>query len=349
MKYRILFLLILFTNSILAQTYEDGIYLKAKQKFDSYENQHGDFLQTQNANIHYLTWGNPSDIPLIWSHGSFSNGYELLHIAEDLVAAGYYLIALDYYGHGQSSLASEDVSLYHVADDIYFLMNHLNIGKAVIGGWSRGGYISSAFYDAYPEHTLGLILEDGGSVATNLNYHKLDLDSLERLVTSFDVESYIKSDTIFRSEKEAFFSLYDPQDSLAQFQLLAWIKQVGMDEWAVNPNLFELFHHQNSVNILNIILRPTNTPLFAASMAMMEPKIIFRNLNIPILILDPISHQDLFPFEKENENLKLKYPDLITLKKYYDTGHNIHSERPLQFVQDLHDFLKLVKSKFLDQ
>ncbi len=117
---------------------ENKIFWEAKQEFRKFESEHGHFIKTPNAKVHYLTWGNPNDLPLIWSHGSFSNGYELLHVADNLVDAGYYIIAVDYYGHGQTSLPSHDVSLYHVADDIKFLMDHLKIDKAVIGGWSRG-------------------------------------------------------------------------------------------------------------------------------------------------------------------------------------------------------------------
>lgn len=347
MKYSILILLILFISPSLAQTYEESIYLKAKQDFEVYEKKHGRFIQTPNAKIHFLTWGKSSGIPLIWAHGSFSNSYELFHIAEYLVDAGYYIIALDYYGHGQSSLPDSEVSLYHVADDIKFLMDHFKIDKAVIGGWSRGGYISTAFYDTYPGSTLALILEDGGSVATNFNYHKLDQDSLVKLVESFDVESYLEADTTFKSEKEAFYSLYDPKEETSQFQLLAWIREVGNDKWAVNPKLFELFHHQNSEEILNVILKPTTTPLFAASMSMIYPKVIFRNLDIPILILDPVSENDLFPFEEENERLRQMFPELIHHKVYKDTGHKIHGEQPLRFVRDLSDFLGHVK-KFYD-
>jgi pimeloyl-ACP methyl ester carboxylesterase len=51
-------------------------------------------------------------------------------------------------------IPAHPVSVYHVADDIAFLMDHLGIGRAIIGGWSRGATISSAFYPTYAElHT----------------------------------------------------------------------------------------------------------------------------------------------------------------------------------------------------
>ncbi|MFN2440816.1 MAG: alpha/beta fold hydrolase, partial [Chitinophagaceae bacterium] len=113
----------------------------------------------------YLTWGKPSGVPLIWVHGTGQSAYELLPIADSLTKAGYYIIAIDYYAHGLTPIPKHEVSIYHVADDIKALMDKLKIKKAVIGGFSRGGIITTAFFDTYAERILGLILVDGGSTA----------------------------------------------------------------------------------------------------------------------------------------------------------------------------------------
>src|SRR5688572_8215728 len=139
MKVLSLIFILFYANVISAQDNKhvgpsdkkDKTFAEAKQEFKDFESKHGHFIKTPNAKVHYLTWGNPDDLPLIWSHGSFSNGYELLNIAIDLAKAGYYIIAIDYYGHGQTSLPNHEVSLYHVADDIKFIMDHLKIDKAV--------------------------------------------------------------------------------------------------------------------------------------------------------------------------------------------------------------------------
>ena len=101
----------------------------------------------------------------MWLHGTYGNAYGFVDFAEILVDSGYQVIALDYYGHGQTPLPDHPVSIYHVADDIKVLLDSLQIGRVIIGGLSRGGSIATAFYDEYPERTLALILEDGGSVS----------------------------------------------------------------------------------------------------------------------------------------------------------------------------------------
>src|SRR5690606_39191167 len=111
----------------------EASYHEAKEQFSDFEKRHGRFIETKNVKMHYLTWGDSSNPCLIWAHGSMNNGYELLNIADSLAKAGFYVIAIDYYGHGQTPIPDHEVSLYHVADDIKFLMDKLSISKAFIG------------------------------------------------------------------------------------------------------------------------------------------------------------------------------------------------------------------------
>lgn len=345
----LLFLLFLFVFFVKAQDHKtklnrataEQFYEQAQQEFTLFEKQHGGFVQTKNVNMHYLTWGKPSGIPLIWSHGSLTNGYELIKVAEDLVNAGYYLIAIDYYGHGQTVIPTHPVSLYHVADDIKQLMDQLKIKKAVIGGWSRGAGVSTAFYDAYPERVLGLILEDGGSVAQNTFYHKMEGSKLEETIRG--ILDHPSNDTVYTSAFDAYYDLYDAEEGGTQFTALAWIKETK-NGWEICPGVMELFQMNSASQWSDLILRPTKVNLFGASMSMLSPEIIYRNLKVPMLILDPVIENDFMPFEKENAALKRQHPEFITHKIYENTGHNIHYEQPKRFVQDLSDFLKRVKS-----
>lgn len=317
-------------------------YDSAKAEFADYERKHGGFVQTKNINMHYLQWGDPTKTPLIWIHGSFTNGHELSDIAADVTAKGYYLIAIDYYGHGLTKIPGHEVSLYHVADDIKALMDSKNISKAVIGGWSRGGVIATAFYDSYPESVLGLVLEDGGSVATNTHYHRMEAAQLEERVSEIFRERV--SYAGYESEFEAYKAWYDYSAGGTQFKLLAWITTDTAGRWTIGPGIEDLFNMRTEAQFLDYILRPTKATLFGESMAIIEPAIVYRNQAVPMLILDPVSGTDAFPYEKENEALKNQHPELITYKKYNDTGHNIHYEQPAKFVEDLGDFLQVVKA-----
>ncbi|SFT71769.1 Pimeloyl-ACP methyl ester carboxylesterase [Algoriphagus locisalis] len=316
-------------------------YSLAKNEFEKFEKQHGHFLRTRNTNMHYLTWGNDEDMPVIWIHGSFTNSYEIKDLADKITAQGYYLIAIDYYGHGLTPIPHHEVSHYHVADDILDLMDHLQLKNAVIGGWSRGGYIASAFYDSYPDRVKALILEDGGSVAANTFYQSLEDEELNVLVDNLfkDRVAYKRLETEF----EVYREYQDPEDSGLQFELLAWINQDKDSLWTIGSGVEKLFHMASSEQFLMNIRKPSQIPLFARSMVMIEPLILFRNLKVPMLILDPVSEDDLFPFQLENELLKNLHPDLITHKIYRDTEHNIHYERPEEFLKDILGFLSAIE------
>ena len=328
--------LALGTNSLRTE------FTIAKREFALYEKEHGRFVQTSNVLMHYLTWGKATGTPLIWVHGSLTNGYELKQLADRLTEAGYYVIAIDYYGHGQTPIPMHEVSLYHVADDIKVLLDTLKIKKAVVGGFSRGGYIITAFYDAYPGRVLGLILEDGGSVSSNTYFHKLSKPELDTKINTF--HKNIPKESYFDNQFEAYVSIYDTSDKSSQFENLAWITKMETGKWSICPGLMPMFNMADSNQYRDLIQHTTRASLFGESMAMIEPKIVYRNLNVPVLILDPFGENDPFPFEKENIALQKQHPHWIKYVSYKNTEHNIHSFHPENFVSDLTGFLTVIKT-----
>jgi len=67
--------------------------------------------------------------PIVWVHGTGSNCYEATLFADSLAKNGYFIIAIDYYGHGKTPFPTNEVSIFSVADDIYFLLNKPNNAK----------------------------------------------------------------------------------------------------------------------------------------------------------------------------------------------------------------------------
>jgi pimeloyl-ACP methyl ester carboxylesterase len=338
------------SSSLMAQlrvtTGTTHLYAKAKSEYIEFENIHGGYVQTNNVRMHYLSWGNPDNTPLIWIHGSFSHSYELANIAKDLTDGGYYLIAIDYYGHGKTPVPEKEVSLYNSADDILVLMDSLKLGKAIIGGFSRGGYIAAAFYQSYPDRVGGLILEDGGSVAFNTYNHRMNDESLNRKIKSMIPEKGGNNiyETLFDSERDAYQSLYDRSASGSQFEILNIIKQKG-EHWITYAGLSNFFYMKDEKQFRSLVLKPDSAPLYGASITMIQPKIIFRNLHIPMLILDPVSENDPMPFEKDNIKLANQFPLLIKRVQYSGIEHNIHHEQPQQFSKELIKFLNVVRKK----
>lgn len=83
---------------------QSNLYRQYKSEFEQYEKQHGKYIQTNNTKMHYLEWGSTKNPTLIWIPGTYSNAYELYEIIEQLVQMNLHVIAVDYYGHGFTSI-----------------------------------------------------------------------------------------------------------------------------------------------------------------------------------------------------------------------------------------------------
>jgi 3-oxoadipate enol-lactonase len=69
-------------------------------------------------------------------------------------------IAIDLRGHGESQAPLWFATVDIYADEVAGLLDHLGIERAVICGFSMGGYVAFAFLRKYPRRALGLILAD---------------------------------------------------------------------------------------------------------------------------------------------------------------------------------------------
>lgn len=345
-------LIFFFNLSTIAQT--DSTYTKTVdlqkafqemvKTFDAFETEHGHYIQTPNVKMHYLTWGKPTGKPLIWVHGTFSNSYEFFGFADSLVKQGYYVIAVDYYGHGFTPIPDKEVSLYNVADDVKFLLDKLKINKAVFGGWSRGGCVVTAFYDAYPDYVSGLILEDGGSVAAATTDSKLSMDSFSAKYRKNieDATKFLSQE--FESEFDAVKGACGFEKKEDVFWALSAVKKNSAGKYVFSPGVSELIGISSFDEYLTIFYRPfASNKLFGSSYIILSPNIIYRNLNVPMLILDPVSENDEYKVEEENAKLQKSHPNFVVHSIYKNTSHSLKSERPNEFLKDVISFLSKVK------
>lgn len=348
MKLLLASLLYLLTNVSSAQVQpvnpDSALFVQTKNDFVKFEEEHGHYIQTKNVKMHYLTWGKRSGIPFLWIHGTGSNAYEMFTFADSLVKLGYYVIAVDYYGHGFTPVPIKESSIYHVADDIKFLLDFLQIKKTIIGGWSRGGSIATAFYDAYPKSVSAIILEDGGSVAWPTMDHKQSIDSTTAKFKKV-FQAYANNATPeYSSEFEAIKDLAAIKNKGRVYFELANLKKNAAGKWVVSPDVDELTGENSIEQFLHLFYRPFSAPqLFGVSTVLLFPKIIYRNLDVPMLILDPVSAKDQHQFEEENKKLQEEHPFLITHKIYNNTSHGLKFQRPVDFLKDVTMFLSTFK------
>jgi pimeloyl-ACP methyl ester carboxylesterase len=90
------------------------------------------------VNIHYAIYGQGS--PVIFLHGGLANS-DYWGDQVPAVAAHHTVILMDSRGHGRSTRDARAYGYDLMADDVVALMDHLNIAKSDIVGWSDGGII----------------------------------------------------------------------------------------------------------------------------------------------------------------------------------------------------------------
>ena len=331
-------------------TQEGGaLYEKATLLYENIERENAHTVQVNGITMSYLDFGPKDGMPLIWAHGSGSSGYEILNVKEGLVEAGYRIIAIDYRGHGKTQvpITGFNTSLYHVADDIACLLDQLSIQRAVIGGLSKGGFIAAAFYDEYPERVLGLLLEDGGSWSHLKRNDELYLaDGATKYELIRDWVSVVSAE--YNSKFDAFkavasaygFPFEATPTPESTVMILAMVTDKQNEKWMHNVDVNKLMVGDGSAYRDRVY---SKVPMMERSQLMMMPTVVFRNLHVPMHIIDPVSANDSFNVSEQNKALQAQHPALIVHQIYEDTPHVAHIKRPEWFVESAKDFLKKVK------
>lgn len=115
----------------------------------------GDYFDSNGVRIHYTDEGEGT--PVILIHGFAANAdlnWRSPGVTEEL-AKDYRVISIDNRGHGLSEKPL-DPKKYgrEMVDDVVRLMDHLQITKAHIIGYSMGGFITLKLLTEYPERVL---------------------------------------------------------------------------------------------------------------------------------------------------------------------------------------------------
>ena len=341
--------LVLVFSSAIAQTKETpqarAAYAKVVAQRAELERSHGRFVAVNGMRMHYLEWGDAKGVPLVWAHGSGSDGYELRAVAPRLAEAGYRVLAVDYRGHGQTRVKDSNFGIYHIADDLVGLLDSLRIPAAVFGGASKGGSVAAAVYDQYPTRVLGLLMSDGGTWSLQYMYDRATPEQIRQSIS--DPLPVIAG----ASEFEVFQKIVGDMsaEELNQRERSGWtfdmLRRIGRDmsgAWAFLPDFEALM---GKLGMEAVTTKPTLIPPLQWSENAMIPRMMFRNLHVPMMILDPQSERDAKPVTDQNEWLVKDHPALVIHKIYPQTGHNVLQDRPDWFVRDAIELLGRVRQR----
>jgi pimeloyl-ACP methyl ester carboxylesterase len=119
----------------------------------------GDLLYDGHR-IEFDTYGE-GDRTLILIHGLLMNRRMFERLGRTLAERGNRVVCADLLGHGRSD-RPEDLRLYSMpifARQLLALIDHLEIGSAVVGGTSLGANVALELATRYPERARGLVIE----------------------------------------------------------------------------------------------------------------------------------------------------------------------------------------------
>jgi pimeloyl-ACP methyl ester carboxylesterase len=120
----------------------------------------GQYFDANGVSIYYETYG--AGPPVLVLHGGFGS-IEGMSYQIKALARSHLVIAPDSRGHGRSTDSDAPLSYSLMSDDMSKLLDHLQIKRADVVGWSDGGIIALDLAMRHPEH-VGML------VAISANY-----------------------------------------------------------------------------------------------------------------------------------------------------------------------------------
>src|SRR5215217_551843 len=109
----------------------------------------GETAEINGVDIYYEVYGEGD--PVLFIHGGLANGDYWVNVIPAITDAGYQAIVMDSRGHGRSSFDETPISYEVMANDVLGLMDHLDIDKFDLVGWSDGGIIGLELAIHHPE------------------------------------------------------------------------------------------------------------------------------------------------------------------------------------------------------
>jgi pimeloyl-ACP methyl ester carboxylesterase len=120
----------------------------------------GQYADVNGINLYYETHG--SGRPLVLLHGGLGSG-EMFGPILPVLTAGHQVILPDLQGHGRTADIDRSLDAQLMADDIAALIEHLDLDKPDVMGYSLGGAVATFTAIRHPEVVRRLV-----SVSANI-------------------------------------------------------------------------------------------------------------------------------------------------------------------------------------
>lgn len=160
--------------------------------------QDGLFFDSNGLQIHFTDQGNGEPVVLIHAMLETLQVWEGAPVTRGLLDAGYRVLAFDVRPHGESG-KPHDPALYglEVVGDVVRLLDHLELDRAHIVGYSMGGMLANAVRAEHPDRVATTVLGGNGWSGGQGVGSGIDADMLARgldaAVAGADLAEFVRS------------------------------------------------------------------------------------------------------------------------------------------------------------
>lgn len=287
-------------QSLLESAADLGINAPGSVRYQS----HNTVLRSQR--FHFLEWGDPSNPPLIFLHGSNQSAHSWdlvsVHLARD-----WHVFALDQRGHGDSEWSrTADYSVHEMAEDLGAFIDAIGVRDPVIVGHSMGGMVTLTFTRNHPDVPRAITVVDMGP-EINSEGSKMIREFVGRNIEFDDMEVFLD-----RVEK---YDPYRTREHIAKTLKYNLLRRA--DGKYVTKNDRRRFHAEGEVR---------RTPALEELAKLEMPILIVRGGESNVLVQDAA----------ERFVGVLQNGQLVTIP---DCGHNVASQNTSGFLDALETFL----------
>lgn len=284
--------------------------------------------------------------PLLLIHGQTMKWEDYSRVLPDL-AKHYHVFAIDCHGHGKSSHDASKYSAVEIGQDFAWFIENV-IGEAsVVSGLSSGG-ILAAWLAAYsPENVLGLVLEDPPFFSVEpeeMANTFVWLDGFE-VVHGFKNQSVEEDYVVYYFENSYIWGLFGNLNShLAKSARNYREKNPGkpLKLWYVP---YKWIH--GTLYLDEFDLEFSESFYTGAWFEGFSQEETLAKIEVPTVYIkaetaygkDGVLYAANSDEDAERVNRLIKGSEMITIK----SGHDIHFEKPKEFVRIMVDFLKKIE------
>jgi len=251
----------------------------------------------------YIDEGQINAPAIIFIHG-FPLNKTMWNKQIEVLKENYRVIAYDIRGFGNSNHGNADFSMDLFVQDLLGLMDILKIEKAILCGFSMGGYIALNAIENYPERFMALLLCDTNCTADTPVVKENRIKTIESIM-----EKGMKHYT-----EESLKKLFAPLSFSKQITEIALVREM--------------------------IMKTSEQAIFKALHALAERKETCTKLHeikVPVLIVVGKEDEITPPAVALSMHEKIKDSTIHIIDH---AGHLSNMENPAQFNEILNQFLK---------